>query len=126
MRSRYTAFATGNINYLIDTHKPPQGQADSPTQLQATIDHCRWLGLTVNNCQQGQEGDKTGQVKFTALYEEDNQLRQLQETSQFIYQDERWFYQQGEHSASNGPVSVGRNDPCPCKSGLKYKKCHGR
>jgi hypothetical protein len=21
---------------------------------------------------------------------------------------------------------VGRNDPCPCKSGLKYKKCHGR
>lgn len=21
---------------------------------------------------------------------------------------------------------VGRNDPCPCKSGLKYKKCHGQ
>jgi preprotein translocase subunit SecA len=21
---------------------------------------------------------------------------------------------------------VGRNDPCPCGSGLKYKKCHGR
>jgi uncharacterized protein len=20
---------------------------------------------------------------------------------------------------------VGRNDPCPCESGLKYKKCHG-
>ena len=24
-----------------------------------------------------------------------------------------------------GP-KVGRNDPCPCGSGLKYKKCHGR
>jgi len=22
--------------------------------------------------------------------------------------------------------SVGRNDPCPCGSGLKYKYCHGR
>ncbi|MGB4499372.1 MAG: preprotein translocase subunit SecA [Methylococcaceae bacterium] len=22
--------------------------------------------------------------------------------------------------------SVGRNDPCPCKSGLKYKQCHGK
>ena len=22
-------------------------------------------------------------------------------------------------------VTVGRNDPCPCGSGLKYKKCHG-
>jgi preprotein translocase subunit SecA len=23
-------------------------------------------------------------------------------------------------------VKVGRNDPCPCGSGLKYKRCHGR
>ena len=22
-------------------------------------------------------------------------------------------------------AKVGRNDPCPCGSGLKYKKCHG-
>jgi len=22
--------------------------------------------------------------------------------------------------------NVGRNDPCPCGSGKKYKKCHGR
>lgn len=21
---------------------------------------------------------------------------------------------------------IGRNEPCPCFSGLKYKKCHGR
>lgn len=24
------------------------------------------------------------------------------------------------------PKKLGRNDPCPCGSGLKYKKCHGR
>jgi uncharacterized protein YecA (UPF0149 family) len=23
------------------------------------------------------------------------------------------------------PVKVGRNDPCPCGSGLEYKKCCG-
>lgn len=23
-------------------------------------------------------------------------------------------------------ATVGRNDPCPCNSGLKYKKCHGK
>jgi uncharacterized protein YecA (UPF0149 family) len=22
-------------------------------------------------------------------------------------------------------AKVGRNDPCPCGSGKKYKKCHG-
>jgi uncharacterized protein len=23
-------------------------------------------------------------------------------------------------------ANAGRNDPCPCGSGLKFKKCHGR
>jgi hypothetical protein len=26
----------------------------------------------------------------------------------------------------NGKKKIGRNDPCPCKSGMKYKKCHGK
>lgn len=29
-------------------------------------------------------------------------------------------------SASHGGDKVGRNDPCPCGSGKKYKKCHGK
>jgi preprotein translocase subunit SecA len=32
----------------------------------------------------------------------------------------------GRLAASGGPVpEVGRNEPCPCGSGKKYKKCHG-
>jgi uncharacterized protein len=27
---------------------------------------------------------------------------------------------------SGGAIKPGRNDPCPCGSGLKFKKCHGR
>jgi uncharacterized protein YecA (UPF0149 family) len=34
-----------------------------------------------------------------------------------------------EAALSPGPeppaAQVGRNDPCPCGSGKKYKKCHG-
>ena len=34
------------------------------------------------------------------------------------------------HRFPNGPVKVekkiGRNEPCPCGSGLKYKNCHGK
>jgi uncharacterized protein YecA (UPF0149 family) len=35
-----------------------------------------------------------------------------------------------DHGAPQGPVrntepKIGRNDPCPCGSGKKYKKCHG-
>jgi preprotein translocase subunit SecA len=36
----------------------------------------------------------------------------------------------GGEAAAPRPVhadkKVGRNDPCPCGSGLKYKKCHGK
>jgi preprotein translocase subunit SecA len=28
--------------------------------------------------------------------------------------------------AGNGAQAIGRNDPCPCGSGQKYKRCHGR
>jgi len=30
-----------------------------------------------------------------------------------------------DKTVSNGGPKVGRNDPCPCGSGKKYKKCHG-
>lgn len=30
------------------------------------------------------------------------------------------------HSASSENRNIGRNDPCPCGSGKKYKKCHGK
>jgi preprotein translocase subunit SecA len=30
------------------------------------------------------------------------------------------------NQASGGGDKAGRNDPCPCGSGKKYKKCHGR
>jgi TPR repeat protein len=32
----------------------------------------------------------------------------------------------GAASASPLPANVGRNDPCPCGNGAKFKKCHGR
>ena len=36
----------------------------------------------------------------------------------------------GEAAVKQEPVKVGpkigRNDPCPCGSGKKYKQCHGK
>src|SRR5664279_2446410 len=28
--------------------------------------------------------------------------------------------------SANGSEAIGRNDPCPCGSGRKYKRCHGQ
>jgi len=38
-------------------------------------------------------------------------------------------YAANEHDKSTPAVAgprIGRNDPCPCGSGKKYKQCHGK
>jgi preprotein translocase subunit SecA len=51
------------------------------------------------------------------------------ERSRFARNDEgRWMYLDGD-DVKPAPVKrgekVGRNQPCPCGSGKKYKHCHG-
>jgi len=45
-------------------------------------------------------------------------------------EQEMSFHHGGESEVKKEPVrkkdKVGRNDPCPCGSGKKYKKCHGQ
>jgi preprotein translocase subunit SecA len=45
-------------------------------------------------------------------------------------QQQRLVFNLGDEPMSQQPVkstkSAGRNDPCPCGSGKKYKKCHGK
>ena len=31
----------------------------------------------------------------------------------------------GNDTIISSPKKIGRNDPCPCGSGKKYKQCHG-
>jgi len=37
-----------------------------------------------------------------------------------------WYVQMVNLQALNPSADCGRNDPCPCNSGIKYKKCCGR
>jgi preprotein translocase subunit SecA len=45
------------------------------------------------------------------------------------YEEDNEYYEQNE-PVKQEPVrvgpKVGRNDPCPCGSGKKYKNCHGK
>ena len=48
--------------------------------------------------------------------------------SQFQHQDNGGYGadEEAEQALASGEVKVGRNDPCPCGSGKKYKHCHGQ
>lgn len=122
MRSRYTAFCTANIDYLIATHYPTQRKVDDRQTLAQTIADTRWFSLRVLNSDRSQEVNGVGTVEFVAFYQRQGNVGQLHERSQFIRQDNRWYY---HHGAILDLISLSRNDPCWCGSGKKYKKCHG-
>ncbi len=138
MRSRYTAVALKNWDYLVQTTHPDERKGlENLVEDNAKIE---WQRLEVLGSQNGGREDKAGEVTFVAYYEEDGEEKTLRETSKFLKEDGRWYYcgkrSQPKIAAAAGKPSskpfvrskakVGRNDPCPCGSGKKYKKCCGK
>jgi SEC-C motif domain protein len=122
MRSRYSAYHQGNIDYLIATHHPTQRYAGQRAAILQSTARTTWLGLRVLATQAGQATDSQGLVEFVAYYE-DPQPGQVHERSRFTRQKDRWLYVDGDGLP---PLWPRRSDPCWCGSGKKYKACHGR
>ena len=121
MRSRYTAFYRGNVDYLISTLHPDQRDSQDVRELNNSINNTKWLGLTIINTQKGKKNDTTGMVEFEAIYQT-NEPGQLHERSRFIKDNNEWFYVDGDILPGTTPKP---KEPCWCNSGKKYKQCHG-
>lgn len=123
MRSRYAAFATAHVDYLVATHHPSKRTLDERASLTQSCQETLWLGLDVVEVQNGAADDTEGVVEFIARFSAGIQLGMLHERSRFVKEDGRWLYLDG---VQNDGKPRGRNDPCWCGSDKKYKKCHGR
>jgi SEC-C motif-containing protein len=121
MRSRFTAYATGEVDYLVSTEDPPGDRA----AIARWVKEARFTGLEVLSLEAGGEDDEEGVVEFRARYIEAGEERLHQERSRFRKIDGRWCFVQGARPKKS-ESTPGRNDPCPCGSGKKYKKCCGR
>jgi uncharacterized protein YchJ len=60
MRSRYSAYHQGNIDYLIATHHPTQRYAGQRAAILQSTARTTWLGLRVLATQAGQATDSQG------------------------------------------------------------------
>lgn len=128
MRSRYTAYVRGAIDYLIETHDAStRGEVDRAA-ITAWSRQTEWLGLDVLETVRGEPGDDEGIVEFVARGRSSGAPFVHRERSQFRRRDGRWFYVAGTELRQPRRVTteIARNDPCPCGSGMKYKRCHGR
>ncbi|GAB6042316.1 YchJ family protein [Endothiovibrio diazotrophicus] len=122
MRSRFTAYAREAFDYLKESWHP----ATRPPELRAGDGaKVEWTTLEVVDTAAGGEGDEIGEVEFIAHYLLDGKPSRIRERSQFVRQDGRWYYVDGREPPQRNAPKVGRNEPCPCGSGKKYKKCCG-
>lgn len=87
MRSRYTAFARGNADYLIRTWAPEQ----RPTDLELD-DSIVWQRLVIVGGSGGGPFDDTGTVEFQAWYRHDGRRGNQHEVSDFRRDQGRWVY----------------------------------
>ena len=130
MRARYSAYEKHEIDFIIDScyHEDGLNEIDREAT-QSWSEESTWQGLKILRTEKGKESDNEGIVEFSATYTRGGLKDVHLEKAKFVKKDGEWVY----HSGSLIPttivrdgVKVGRNDPCPCGSGLKYKKCCGR
>jgi SEC-C motif-containing protein len=124
MRSRYAAFARGEVDYLVDTLHASKRSALERRELEASVKRLRWVGLRILDTARGGPADPDGVVEFEARYEAPGDAGVLHERSRFVREGDRWYYLDGEFpGAARGAKAPGRNEPCPCGSGKKFKRC---
>jgi SEC-C motif-containing protein len=129
MRSRYSAYVAHHIDYIAETNDPRYRDSFDHEAALEWSKTSEWQGLEVVATRDGQSGDTQGEVEFKARYRRAGKDHVHHEVSLFTYveADQRWYYTDGKEiiEPMKAEVKVGRNDPCPCGSGKKFKKCHG-
>ena len=94
MRSRYSAFALANSEYLHLSHHSTT-RPKSLRERQASIAWAKsvtWTGLQIIDTQKGGESDKEGIVEFKALFLENGKMDLIHERSTFVKENGHWVY----------------------------------
>jgi SEC-C motif domain protein len=127
MRSRFTAHVVRDFRhlhrtYLTTARQPFVAEAEEGTDIS-------WTRLAVHAHELGAKAD-TAFVDFTAYFDDNGVEQAMHEKAEFVRLEGVWFYlravRSGPAPVRSSQPKVGRNEPCPCGSGKKYKHCCGR
>ncbi|UOA09983.1 YchJ family protein [Methylobacter sp. S3L5C] len=124
MRSRYSAYVLRNGVYLQETWEVTR----RPKAIDFSRENIAWLRLEITDIKKGGIKDNKGVVTFKAFYIQDNQEHVMTEISRFTRTNGRWFYLDGvikSMSKVDQQTNQGKNAPCSCGSGKKFKRCCG-
>ena len=130
LRSRYCAYANTEIDYIYNSIHPSKREDFDKQSISDWSERSDWHELEIVEVENGGPDDEAGTVEFVAHYSEDGEKKTHHELATFEKEDGEWFFVDGQGVMPKQYVrpepKVGRNDPCPCGSGKKYKKCCGK
>ncbi len=125
MRSRYTAFVLRQLDHVERTHAPEVRDDFNRAEAERLAEECVWKSLEIRRAV---ETDDTAEVEFAIKFRREQQDMIQTELASFRRENGEWLYVSGELNPvmpTRHVAKVGRNDPCPCGSGKKAKKCCG-
>lgn len=129
LRSRYSAFVVGDVDYIVDTHHSKTKKDVKRDEIAQWSKESTWKGMKVLEKEAGEASDDKGVLIFHAQYEQNGKHQDHMERSFFEKENGEWRFldAHGIHQGTyvRAEPKVGRNDPCACGSGKKSKKCHG-
>jgi len=127
MRSRYTAYVREQVAYILETVHPDKRDQHDAGSIGEWSRSSQWQGLEILSTADGGAQDSEGVVEFVARFRDKSGPRRHHEVARFRKLEDRWYFYDGAPPKVQTVVrespKVGRNDPCPCGSGNKYKKC---
>jgi len=128
MRARYSAYTKAEMDFVFNSTDPANREGYDHDGTRAWAENSEWLGLEIISTVKGGADDSNGEVEFMARFKENGTLREHHENALFKRKEGIWYFSDGV-MVKPKPVTVtkvGRNDPCPCGSEQKYKKCCGK
>ena len=128
MRARYSAYAGAEMDFLFDSTHPKHREGYDHKGTREWAEGAEWLGLEILETDRGGDEDSSGDVEFIARFRDKGGLREHHELAHFKREKGEWFFTEGS-MVKPKPITVlkiGRNEPCTCGSGAKYKKCCGK
>jgi SEC-C motif domain protein len=128
MRSRYSAYVKKEIGYILTSLHPAYRADYDESRSRAWAESALWHGIKILKTVDGGIDDSKGQVEFVVFYTEGGLKQEYHELSSFEKKDGTWYFVSGKtmpKPVSRATPKTGRNEPCTCGSGKKFKKCCG-
>ncbi|XID74764.1 YchJ family protein [Alkanindiges sp. WGS2144] len=117
MRSRYSAYVVGNIEYIINTTVSAQQGLLDMAAIRDWSTQNQWLGLSIVSVQPALK-PQHAKVECIARFRDHSGEQHHHEHSSFVRIAGRWYFLDPTVACS-----LSLKSPCLCGSGQKFKRC---